>query len=75
MGETRTPPAMDADFEEVAEQRRAERRASDRRLPRRQFDTLFAAMLINHVSPPQALLAGAYPAYKPRLGFRVNLRA
>jgi hypothetical protein len=63
---------------EIGDERRGgDRRARDRRAPRRRIDVLFAATLVNQVTPSAqaraAGYAGAQPA--PRLGFVTNLRA
>jgi hypothetical protein len=44
---------MDADFEEIGDQRRADRRQSDRRAQRARLDVGFAATLINQIAPPE----------------------
>lgn len=50
-----------------------DRRASDRRAPRRPFDPLFAATLVNHVAPGAIDFTHGYPPPKsaPR-GLLVN---
>lgn len=53
----------------------ADRRAEDRRAPRRKLDPLFAATLVNQIAPQATTKTGAYPASGPRAGIRVNLRA
>lgn len=50
-----------------------DRRASDRRGPRRPFDPLFAATLVNHVAPQAAEHTTGYaPAKTPPRGILVN---
>lgn len=55
----------------------AERRANDRRAPRRALDPLFAATLINQIAPPQTEFTRGYTLAPPpvRRGFIVNARA
>jgi hypothetical protein len=67
---------LDAEFEELANQRRGDRRRSaDRRAPRLRLDPLFAATLIAHVSPlPQANIGG-YRVPALRAGLAINFRA
>lgn len=73
----RIPDALDAEFEDIGNQRRADRRASDRRSPRLRLDPLFAATLINHTITPELCLTQGYAAPKlaPRNGVVVNLKA
>ena len=71
------PAALDADFEEIGDQRRTDRRSSDRRAPRLKLDPMFAATLVNQIdrtedAPP--------PGYEkkwrgPRAGIIVNVSA
>jgi len=70
-------PILDADFEEICEQRRTDRRAGDRRAARLQLHPLFAATLVNHIAHAEAMRARIYaePAPVPRAGIIVNLRA
>lgn len=67
---------LDAEFEEIADQRCGDRRRSaDRRTPRMRLDPLFAATLIAHVAPlPQARVCG-YSFAATRPGVAINLRA
>lgn len=44
-------PAPTRNTADNGDERRGDRRALDRRAPRRRIDTLFAASLINQVSP------------------------
>lgn len=76
MGETASPHVVDADFEEVANQRRADRRGADRRAVQPRFEPLFVATLVNHVAPREKPAARAYPAPAAvlRNGIVVNLR-
>ncbi len=76
MGKPQTPPEVDADFAEVADQRRADRRHSDRRAPRQRLDTLFAALLINQVEMIPAFAPARAYAPSPTMprGRRVNVR-
>lgn len=59
-----------------AEQSGDDRRAGDRRSPRRPLDPLFAATLVNQVAPAESVYAH-YPQARPlvRPGAVVNLRA
>jgi hypothetical protein len=68
---------FDADFEEIADRRRSERRHDQRRAPRQRFDPLFAATLVNHIARPEEVYAdaGAYSHERDLLGIVVNLRA
>lgn len=54
-----------------------ERRGGDRRAPRRRFDALFAATLVNQIAPPEVEYTRGYaaaPKVLPR-GIVVNMRA
>jgi len=67
---------LDADFEEVANQRSGDRRRSaDRRTPRMRLDPLFAATLIAHVVPLPQARVGGYGFAAARPGVAINLRA
>lgn len=70
-------PAIDADFEEVGEQRRTDRRQSDRRAPRMKLDPMFAATLVNQIARVEDTVVRGYPAPKSRVraGISVNLSA
>ncbi len=70
-------PPVDAEFEEVSEQRRAERRAGDRRSTRVKLDPLFATTLVNQIAEPEAAHTEGYvaPKLKPRRGIVVNVTA
>jgi hypothetical protein len=54
-----------------------DRRATDRRAPRRPFDPLFAATLVNQVAPAETIYITGYAPKKPapRAGVLVNARA
>ncbi len=78
MGEPHSPPEIDAAFEELGEQRRAERRNNDRRAKRLSLDPLFATTLIAHVAGNTVVTEGkAYgaPAHRAPAGLLVNFRA
>ena len=69
--------ALDADFEEVGDQRRTDRRQSDRRAPRMKLDPLFAATLVNQIARKETTDAVGYarPWRGPRPGIIVNVSA
>lgn len=69
--------ALDADFEEVGEQRRTDRRQSDRRAPRLKLDPLFAATLVNQIARSEDTRTHGYarPWRGPHRGIVVNVRA
>lgn len=71
------PPPVDAEFEEIGEQRRGDRRRNDRRTARVALDPLFAATLINQIAEPETKRASAYdtPTLTPRRGIVVNVKA
>lgn len=73
----RLAPAIDADFEEIGDQRRTDRRAGDRRAARLKLDPLFAATLVSHVNAAEAPRANGYaqPWRGPRAGIVVNISA
>jgi hypothetical protein len=67
---------VDADFEEIGDQRRADRRTSDRRAPRLRLEPGFAATLISQITPtevPRAVYATA--SRGPRAGIAFDVRA
>ena len=68
---------VDADFEDVGDQRRADRRQSDRRAPRLKLDPAFAATLINQIAKPEPVLRPGYVNEPKRLrpGIAFDLRA
>jgi hypothetical protein len=67
---------VDADFEEIGDQRRADRRrSSDRRAPRLKLDPAFAATLINHITPAERTRGGYVPGKGPRAGIAFDLSA
>ncbi|MBN8607905.1 MAG: hypothetical protein J0L81_13395 [Caulobacterales bacterium] len=70
-------PPVDAEFEEISEQRRADRRASDRRTVRVTLDPLFATTLVNQIAAPEEAHTEGYaaPKLKPRRGVVVNVTA
>ena len=76
MSAARLAPAIDADFEEVGEQRRTDRRASDRRAPRLRLHPLFAATLVNQIAKRETVSVHGYaaPARGPRAGIIMNVR-
>jgi len=70
------PRFHDASFEEVGDQRRADRRKNDRRAGGLRLDPLFAATLVNHVTPPETMIVKGYAAErKIRAGIAFDLRA
>jgi hypothetical protein len=70
-------PAIDADFEEIGEQRRTDRRRSDRRALRFKLDPLFAATLVNQIAAAEVTRAQGYAQTDiyPRRGIVVNVSA
>lgn len=76
MGEPHPPPEIEATFEELGEQRRAERRNNDRRAKRLRLDPLFATTLIAQVSEHTVVSVGKPSVYARRApaGLVVNLR-
>jgi hypothetical protein len=75
MGSAKPTLVYDAAFENVGEQRRADRRASDRRAPKQHFDPLFAATLINQVIAPERAPVRVYAAtqgHRPGIAFNVR---
>ena len=77
MSAPRPAPEIDADFVEVGDQRRTDRRQSDRRAARLKLDPLFAATLVNHVAKLEAAPRQGYAAPQSRLrtGIVVNVSA
>lgn len=67
---------MDAEFIDVGDQRRGDRRARVRRSARGKIDTLFAATLVSQLIPEQTRDGryAAQPALRPP-GVVVNVRA
>lgn len=64
--------------EEATDDRRGhDRRNVDRRAPRRSFDPLFAASLVNQIAPAEELIETPYALTPPqvRRGVVINLRA
>jgi|GEM_PF-2108561 len=71
-----TSEVIEAEFVAMADERRRDRRAQDRRAARAKFDTLFAATLVNQVTPREATHTGGYgaePTMRP--GVVVNVSA
>ncbi|MGQ0531132.1 MAG: hypothetical protein ACT4OF_00385 [Caulobacteraceae bacterium] len=69
--------ALDADFEEVGDQRRTDRRTVDRRAARVKLDPLFAATLVNQIAKLESASARGYVAARrgPRPGIIMNVSA
>ena len=72
-----THQAIDAEFEEVVEQRRGDCRKGDRRSAPVKLDPLFAATLVNQIAKPETAHAEGYATaeLKPRRGIVVNVTA
>ena len=68
---------VDADFEEIGDQRRSDRRSADRRAPRLKLDPAFAATLINQIAKPERVHRAGYANEPKRLraGVAFDLRA
>lgn len=77
MSAARLVPAIDADFDEIGDQRRTDRRSTDRRAPRLKLDPMFAATLVNQIARQENTQARGYgPKWRgPRAGIIVNVRA
>lgn len=77
MSAARLAPAIDADFEDVGEQRRTDRRANDRRATRFKLDPLFAATLVNQIASSEVDCAQRYLLLRrgSRAGIVVNVTA
>lgn len=76
MSAARPTAAMDADFEEVADQRRTDRRAQERRSRPHRFDPLFAATLLSHVlDTAEGMASTRYASAKRAAGAKLNIRA
>ena len=56
---------VDADFEEIGDQRRSDRRSADRRAARMRLDPAFAATLINQIAKPERVQRAGYK-HEPR---------
>jgi hypothetical protein len=69
--------ALDVDFVEVGDQRRTDRRSSERRAPRMKLDPLFAATLVNQIARQETTEANGYaqPWRGPRPGIIINVSA
>lgn len=61
--------------EEAGERRRSDRRARDGAQPQRRLDTMFAATLVNHLTPPETVYGGGYPKHHVRAGIAFDVRA
>ncbi|HJS80044.1 MAG TPA: hypothetical protein VJ748_05425 [Vitreimonas sp.] len=68
---------VDADFEEIGDQRRSDRRQGDRRAQRMRLDAGFAATLINQIAKPELIQPTGYAKEPNRLrpGAAFDLRA
>lgn len=77
MNSASRPRLVDADFEEIGEQRRSDRRSADRRAPRLKLDTAFAATLINQIAKPERVQRTSYISEPKRLrpGIAFDLKA
>lgn len=78
MGAPHSPPEFDATFEEVVEQRRADRRCNERRGAGLKLDLLFAATLIAHVETAmrsQVVKPYSGQTRHARPGTKLNIRA
>lgn len=77
MSGAQRPREIEAEFAEIGDQRRRDRRAGDRRAARMRIEPLFAATLVNHVVPPEQVYVRGYAtaAAAPRTGIVVNLSA
>jgi hypothetical protein len=77
MSAARLSHVVDADFAEIGDQRRTDRRAGDRRATRLKLDPLFAATLVNQVARAEKTPRRAYaaPRRRPPRGLVVNFEA
>jgi hypothetical protein len=77
MSAAKSSLVYDADFEEVGEQRcGTDRRNADRRAAKQHADTLFVAILVNHVMPaPMAAGDGYHAPQRLRAGMAFDVRA
>jgi hypothetical protein len=75
MSAARLAPVVDAEFAILGDQRRRDRRASDRRAQRLRLEPLFAATLVNHIARHEAPRPRAYAPAGARPGIVVNLEA
>jgi hypothetical protein len=67
---------VDADFEEIGDQRRTDRRHTDRRAARLKLDPKFAATLINQIAPAETNRAAyVVEPKRVRAGIAFDLRA
>ena len=69
--------ALDVDFVEVGDQRRTDRRSSDRRALRMKLDPMFAATLVNQIARHEEARTDGYARSwrGPRPGIIVNVSA
>jgi len=77
MSAARLQSVVDAEFQDLGEQRQGDRRTANRRAPRVKLDTMFAATLISHVTAPEAPRGNGYaaPVRALRSGVVVNVSA
>lgn len=54
-------------YVEETDERRGDRRAMDRRAPRRRCDPLFAATLVNQIAPAERVVSQGYMKAAPRV--------
>ena len=68
---------VDAEFEDIGDQRRSDRRSADRRAPRLKLDPAFAATLINQIAKPERVRLTGYVNEPTRLrpGIAFDLKA
>lgn len=70
------PEVIDAEFVDVGDSRRGDRRAQNRRTVRAKLDTLFAATLVNQITASEEACPRAYATTKKlRAGIVVNVEA
>jgi hypothetical protein len=77
MSAARPVPAIDADFDEIGDERRTDRRRSDRRAPRLSLDLLFAVTLVDQIARKETTQTNGYgQSWRgPRAGIIVNVQA
>ena len=77
MNSAARPRLVDADFEQIGDQRRSDRRSADRRAPRLKLDPAFAATLINQIAKPERIQPTGYVNEPRRLrpGIAFDLKA
>jgi hypothetical protein len=68
---------VDADFEDIGDQRRTDRRSTDRRAPRMRLHPAFAATLVNQIARPERVQRTGYLNEPRRLrpGIAFDLKA